>query len=58
MMKKMKMKKSKHTTLTYKRLVQIQTMMKDIPQIEEDLTIIDDDDVEDEDDFDDEYSEE
>ncbi|STP97502.1 DNA-directed RNA polymerase sigma subunit RpoE [Enterococcus faecalis] len=28
MMKKMKMKKSKHTTLTYKRLVQIQTMMK------------------------------
>ena len=24
----MKMKKSKHTTLTYKRLVQIQTMMK------------------------------
>ena len=31
---------------------------EDIPQIEEDLTIIDDDDVEDEDDFDDEYSEE
>ena len=52
----MKMKKSKHTTLTYKRLVQIHE--EDIPQIEEDLTIIDDDDVEDEDDFDDEYSEE